>query len=82
MCIFLRNFYFALPQIHFIAETSSADDPSDVIELPSPEDRLLGASICDSTPVWFSRCHGLVSVTAADFPPGICPGSLEATINR
>lgn len=44
-------------------------DEPDVIEFMSPGDRLLGGAICGNVPVFFSKIHGLVSLSSSDLAP-------------
>lgn len=45
-----------------------SDDP-DTIEFRNEGDCLLGGSVCANVPVFFSKSHGLVSVSPLDYSP-------------
>ena len=52
----------------FIAVAFS-EEP-DTIEFLGPGDRVLGGAVCGNVAVFFSKVHGLVSVSPFDFSPG------------
>jgi hypothetical protein len=41
----------------------------DNIEFLGPGDRILGGAVCGNVAVFFSKVHGLVSVSPSDFSP-------------
>lgn len=48
---------------------SNLTDEPDTIEFRNEGDRLLGGSVCANVPVFFSKSHGLVSVSPLDYSP-------------
>lgn len=47
---------------------NALEDP-DVIEFRNEGDKLLGGSVCANVPVFFSKSHGLVSISPLDYYP-------------
>lgn len=42
-------------------------DEPDILEFNTPQDTILGGSVCVNTPIFFSRNNGLVAVTSNEF---------------
>jgi len=52
----------------FLIAGAFSDEP-DTIEFMGPGDRVLGGAVCGNVAVFFSKAHGLVSVSPFDFSP-------------
>lgn len=51
-----------------LSAANYGDEP-DIVEFMSPGDRLLGGAICGNVPIFFSKIHGLVSLSSVDMAP-------------
>lgn len=45
----------------------SGVDNTEKIEFPTQSDKILAAAVYNQIPIFFSRLHGLVSISSSDF---------------
>ncbi|XP_053613431.1 nuclear pore complex protein Nup133 isoform X2 [Plodia interpunctella] len=58
---------------NYVALVSSANDKSEYIDVSSENDRILGAELCGSSPLVFSRKHGVLALVLDDSGPRARP---------
>ncbi|EDW82956.1 uncharacterized protein Dwil_GK22571 [Drosophila willistoni] len=76
-CLCLRfivtssHFYLYTPKtvypLHLSQSVPTAEVEAEKIEFHLHDDRILSAAVCNRLPLFFSRTHGLVSITPGDF---------------
>ncbi|XP_069672597.1 nuclear pore complex protein Nup133 isoform X3 [Periplaneta americana] len=80
-------FLYNQKEVLAVSAVAFSDEP-DNIEFLGPGDRVLGGAVCGNVPVFFSKNHGLISISPSDFSPhdvnssmsfSEAPGTLDIT---